>query len=92
MQREGLRRPQTKHSVWNLSEHMHGFLLTFAGSQESRFFQESGLEDLGARKTTHRSKGDGSEGQRPRVWDKGKELVPAEGGQARHGFSQQNVA
>lgn len=70
---------------------MHGFLLTFAGSRESRFFQESGLEALGAKKAPHRSKEDGLAGQRPSVWNKGKGLVPAEGGQAGHGFSQQNV-
>lgn len=71
---------------------MHGFLLNFTGSQESRSFQDSGIEGPGAEKTPYRSKEDGSEGLRSRVWDKGKELVPAKGGRAKPGFSQQHFS
>ena len=49
-------------------------------------FKTSGIKDSGAQKIPTRSKEDGSEGQRPRLWDKGKEWVPGEGEEGRLGF------
>lgn len=55
-------------------------------------FKTSGIKGSGARKIPNRSEQDGSEGQRLRVWDKGKESVLAEGGKGRHGSRQQSFA
>lgn len=42
-------------------------------------FETSGIRDSGAQKIPTRNKEDSYKGQRPGLWDKGKESAPAEG-------------